>query len=331
MNRAQGSAVVPEFAEPYVAATLAEALRIACEDVSLQGTSEASCLRVELSVSRIGAVQIIEASGPPLMLRAVGAASRLGLITAVVQLSGTAFVTKADRAIELTSGSLCILRTSRPMTMEQRGLFRMLLVTVQKDELAGRSPAWREALMVPIEAGSGIPAMFCDALISLRRWADSFGEAGTDGVSEALIDLIGAVVCCVAPNSRDCAQRARHHKERIKHFARLNLSNPSLSVDFIANAVGLSARQIHRLFADEGVSLMRWVLIQRLEKCYEQLERDGTSQGSISQVAYAWGFNDQAHFSRAFRKHFGIAPRELRRTRALDADWGQGERRLPRP
>jgi len=32
----------------------------------------------------------------------------------------------------------------------------------------------------------------------------------------------------------------------------------------------------------------------------------------ISQIAYAWGFNDQAHFSRTFRKHFSVSPRHLR-------------------
>ena len=29
---------------------------------------------------------------------------------------------------------------------------------------------------------------------------------------------------------------------------------------------------------------------------------------SISEVAYAWGFNSPAHFSRAFKKQFGMCP-----------------------
>ena len=33
---------------------------------------------------------------------------------------------------------------------------------------------------------------------------------------------------------------------------------------------------------------------------------------SISEIAVAWGFNDAAHFSRAFRARFGRSPRELR-------------------
>ena len=33
---------------------------------------------------------------------------------------------------------------------------------------------------------------------------------------------------------------------------------------------------------------------------------------TISEIAFGWGFNDAAHFSRAFRARFGAAPRELR-------------------
>ena len=32
----------------------------------------------------------------------------------------------------------------------------------------------------------------------------------------------------------------------------------------------------------------------------------------VSEIAFAWGFNDAAHFSRAFRERFGCSPRELR-------------------
>jgi acetamidase/formamidase len=36
------------------------------------------------------------------------------------------------------------------------------------------------------------------------------------------------------------------------------------------------------------------------------------AQLSISEISFRWGFNDAAHFSRAFREHFGVAPRSLR-------------------
>jgi AraC family transcriptional activator of tynA and feaB len=35
---------------------------------------------------------------------------------------------------------------------------------------------------------------------------------------------------------------------------------------------------------------------------------------NISEIAYAWGFNDLSHFNRAFRARFGMTPREWRHT-----------------
>jgi AraC-like DNA-binding protein len=33
----------------------------------------------------------------------------------------------------------------------------------------------------------------------------------------------------------------------------------------------------------------------------------------ISDIAFAWGFNDLAHFSRIFKQKFGASPREWRK------------------
>jgi len=32
----------------------------------------------------------------------------------------------------------------------------------------------------------------------------------------------------------------------------------------------------------------------------------------VSEIAFAWGFNDLSHFGRVFREHFGMSPRDFR-------------------
>jgi len=89
------------------------------------------------------------------------------------------------------------------------------------------------------------------------------------------------------------------------------LHNPDLDVKCIAQTVGLSQRYVHRLFSHEPLHLMQWVKAQRLEQCRHALSLDPFR--TISEVAYSWGFNDPAHFSKAFRKHFGFCPSEMQR------------------
>lgn len=304
------------------APTLADGLRQAGSSARRAKPAGVTNDLERFSMTRIGRVEVIEAQGPPVSLRTHGRGARPGLITAMLQLRGTAAIRKQDQAARLLAGELCLLRSSRPLEMDQEEGFHVILVDVPKDDLEERSPSWRAALVKPIRADSGVPAIFRDAILSLRRVGTSLGEAGSKGVSEALIDLIGAVVCCAVPSSSDCIERSLYHKERIKRFAQLNLANPDLSVELIADSVGLSARQIHRLFADEEMSLMRWVWVQRLERCYQALLEE-SSRRPISEIAYAWGFNDQAHFSRTFRKHFGVSPRDLRRGDPVRAESGK--------
>ncbi|MFO1295542.1 MAG: helix-turn-helix domain-containing protein [Rubrivivax sp.] len=51
---------------------------------------------------------------------------------------------------------------------------------------------------------------------------------------------------------------------------------------------------------------MRWVQAERLHACRRELAERGTR--TIGDVAFDWGFNHPSHFSRAYRRLFGVAP-----------------------
>ena len=311
------SAAASAVAAPF---TLYDAFR-----QGLQCSASASDLVHDLASEAVrgrsfGRVEMVEAIGGPMDLATEGCHGS-PRITALIQIEGSTLARQGDRSAEIGPGDLCLVRSGRPLALRVEGQFRMVLVEAPEDEIADRFPLWRAAMLTPVRGTSGVPAVFCDAVRSVHRWQDSLGGAGSDGLADALIDLMGALVCFAVPSNRDCVQQSLYQKDRIKKVALLNLRNPDLDVDLIAEAVGLSPRQVHRLFSDEGMSLMRWVWVQRLEQCYRELTQEDSAKRSISDIAYTWGFNDQAHFSRAFRKHFGVSPRDLRR-RALGGPLG---------
>ncbi len=293
------------------ATTLAEALR---QGLLLQRAEQAprDVSAVTVRGQSIGRINLVEATGGALVT-ATQPPQGVARVAALVQLEGSATVRQGERVAALNPGDLCLIRSARPMELNTPGQFRIALVEAPEDEFADRFPLWRAALLTPIRGNSGVPAVFCDAVKSLHRWRESLDDAGGEGLADAVVDLMGALVCFAVPVNRDCLRQSLLQKERIKKVAQLNLRNPDLDVDFIAAAVGLSVRQVHRLFADEGMSVMRWVWVQRLEQCRRELSREDAGGRPISDIAYEWGFNDQAHFSRAFRKQFGLPPRDLRR------------------
>ena len=60
------------------------------------------------------------------------------------------------------------------------------------------------------------------------------------------------------------------------------------------------------------MTLERFVWDRRLERSREALL--ASADVSISEIAFACGFNSSAHFSRAFKAKYEVAPRELRDT-----------------
>jgi len=101
------------------------------------------------------------------------------------------------------------------------------------------------------------------------------------------------------------------HLTRIEAFVRNNLRNPALDPDLIARNCGISIRYLHELFRDTNQTLGAWIRDQRLDACRAALIDRSITQ-SVGEIAYHWGFGDQAQFSRAFKAHYGLSPKEFR-------------------
>ena len=74
----------------------------------------------------------------------------------------------------------------------------------------------------------------------------------------------------------------------------------------LAKSSGVCPRQLHRFFRDHtGMSPKAWLNDLRLAQARILLLRSGLN---VSQVADQLGYKRVAHFSREFRKRFGITP-----------------------
>jgi transcriptional regulator GlxA family with amidase domain len=83
-----------------------------------------------------------------------------------------------------------------------------------------------------------------------------------------------------------------------------------LAIDAIAREVGLSRRQLERLFKDRlGVRPVAFYGALRLDRARELLR---LTQLSVTEVSLACGFQSPAHFSTAYSRRFGRAPRAER-------------------
>lgn len=124
----------------------------------------------------------------------------------------------------------------------------------------------------------------------------------------------------IACHTRSAGDRQRlplHSRVRLNHEAVLkmidkmesNIAEP-LQMDELAKSVGLSRRQIERVFKRElGCSPIRYYLKLRLEQAHLLLI---SSHLPIVEIAIACGFVSASHFSKAYRDVHGCAPHQSR-------------------
>jgi AraC-like DNA-binding protein len=115
-----------------------------------------------------------------------------------------------------------------------------------------------------------------------------------------------------AHDLRGAVRAPREHlRERILLEIERRLADPDLCPTLVAEYVGVSRRYLHELFCDQGYTVGRWILERRLECSWSDILAPGEGPLRIGEIAMSNGFRDPSYFSRAFKRRFGMTPREL--------------------
>ena len=96
--------------------------------------------------------------------------------------------------------------------------------------------------------------------------------------------------------------------ERVMSVINHNLGNADLSVDRIADEVGISRVHLHRKMKElTGQTPHDFIRNIRMKKAANLL---ASADMNVSEVMYACGFSNAASFSTVFKKMYGMSPRE---------------------
>ena len=82
-----------------------------------------------------------------------------------------------------------------------------------------------------------------------------------------------------------------------------------ITADNVASLCGMSSFRFSRNFKNTyGIAFRDYVVRYRLREAYHMLE---TGHTSVTEAAYACGFNDVGYFSRVFKRYFNTSPSEM--------------------
>ena len=162
-----------------------------------------------------------------------------------------------------------------------------------------------------INATSGTANLFANMVQHAHSQNSSADPAAVDTIGRHLLELLGLALQAEAGGEGSSASAVRAaHIQRVEKFISANLRNTNLSPDLIAQHCGISKRYLHDLFKDVNGTVSQQVRDQRLIAARDRLSNAGDL--SIAEVAYRFGFSDQAQFSRLFKARFDMTPSEYK-------------------
>lgn len=232
-----------------------------------------------------------------------------------IQSQGEGHVIQDGRTARLRPGDFALYDSTCPYELRFDGPFRQYVLMMPGPTLrtALRDTQRLTATTVSGERGAGhlMIGMIRTLAADIETLAPESAAAVADSVTNILIAGLSALP---GAQPASVSQLAALHREQIKACVRARLRDPGLTVAAIAAQLRVSPSTLHRAWSGEPCSLADWIWSQRLDAARRDLCSPGVARRSVSEIAFHWGFNDAAHFSRAFRARFGCAPRELRAT-----------------
>lgn len=230
-----------------------------------------------------------------------------------IQTEGRGVVSQDGRDAVLAPGDFALYDSTRPYTLTFDGAFQQIVLMLPGKTLrtALRETERLTATRVCGDRGAGhlMIGMIGTLAADIDTLAPESAVAVADSVTQILIAGLSALP---AARRAPVSQLTAYHREQIKALVRERLRDASFGVAEIAASLRLSPSTLHRVWGGEACSLSDWLWAQRLDAARRDICDPALAARSISEIAFACGFNDAAHFSRAFRARFGCAPRELR-------------------
>src|ERR1700737_3479825 len=246
---------------------------------------------------------------------------------------GVTLKTSAGHQI-ISIGHLLLLPRKGDWSVAFQRDMRALVLSVTSDAFHGRRvsrPAFDE---VRVLAPGGFTEVFSRTLESAARNLETLSDAEWLAVAQGLADMLPTLVRQFLPPTADAGGTATQAAilHRLCQTIERKLDDPDLTPARVAEAEGISERYMQKLFEGSGSSFTHYLRERRLQRTSAELSNPAEAHHSISEIAYRNGFNDSAHFSRAFRHRFGLSPREFRQQvieRAAASSAAAGQRGWP--
>jgi AraC-like DNA-binding protein len=253
------------------------------------------------------------AAGTPhrVVLSGASAQRGQGFVKAVLHTRGRSILQQNGRTAMLRPGEWSIYDTAAPYSLTVPDRSEMLVVLIPRERLLARGLDLRDLVARRFSGRRGLGKLIWSLISNTFNEISQIGRRSNHEVANIVVQMTRLVLIDFS-GERPSAHAKEVLCDRIKAYIDDHLSDSDLSIAKLAGVTGCTKRYLHMIFHSEDVSISDYILKLRLERCREDLLNPACAHKSITDIAYSWGFNNSNHFSRCFKRAFGIAPRLTR-------------------
>jgi AraC-like DNA-binding protein len=230
--------------------------------------------------------------------------------------TGVGGVIQHGREALIRPGEFAFYDTTRPYELAFDADFSQTILQIPRKLAQQRLGPLDELTAVTFSCDRPLHRLAADFIAGLSRIIEAVETPVAERLSGQALDLLALALSPSAEACRSSTYRSAM-LHRLKAYIHRRLPDPLLCLTETAAAMGISPRYVNALLESENESFGRYVLAHRLEACRRHLADPALSHRQITEIAFAWGFNDPSHFSRSFKERFGISPRDYRTSKVI--------------
>jgi AraC family transcriptional activator of tynA and feaB len=261
---------------------------------------------------RFGDLALVDCASSPFLARSGSATATqrdAGVFGLQFVRKGVEQVRERSRELSLTAGDVMLWDGLMPVEIEVIEPFVKRTVIFPRERLLAVCPRLEDVGSLPPLGRTASVRLLVRYLDALALELGALDEPGRAVAADAALELLRAAVAPNVPSSRT-AKRAAMCAE-VRRYIRAHLQDGALGPESIAVVHAMSVRALHALFEDTDESVCGLIRHERLARCHQDLALP--SGGSVTEIAFRWGFHDAAHFARVFKQHYELTPSDVRR------------------
>jgi len=236
---------------------------------------------------------------------------RTQLFSLMLQLSGATLASQEGRATQINAGEMCVIDGRLPFELAVGGMLsHFIVLQMPRQAVLSRNSSLERHTAVTFDPGDGGTLLLRNLLLSTAESTPTLRDDQRGAALASLVQLLGVLRIEGQTENAGSRWRVRAALSCIENA----LSDPELTASRVAEAQGVSRRRLDQIMVEAtGIPVSSQIWQRRLEQAAGDLRDARYTSKTVTQIAFAAGFDDVAHFSRAFKRRYRVPPREWRR------------------